>query len=87
MGVRDERSEEPISNGVLGPLPDPSDMGYARLGYTADDMRAYAINAVAAERERCAKLCEWLPIGSGESGWLMADVGHYSECGAKKPNR
>jgi hypothetical protein len=27
-------------------------------GYTADQMRSYAAAAVAAERERCAKLCE-----------------------------
>ena len=26
--------------------------------YTADQMRAYAAAAVAAERERCAKACE-----------------------------
>ena len=44
----------------LPPLPEPhwrwqTDPADA---YTADQMRAYAAAAVAAERERCAKLCE-----------------------------
>jgi hypothetical protein len=31
--------------------------GVALYGYNADDLRAYAAASVAAERERCAKLC------------------------------
>ena len=27
-------------------------------GYTADQMRSYALEAVRRERERCAKICE-----------------------------
>jgi len=42
-------------------IPDrPYDPGYVTIedGYTADQMRAYAAAAVAAERERCALLAE-----------------------------
>lgn len=28
--------------------------------FTADQMRAYALEAIAAERERCARICEEL---------------------------
>lgn len=50
----------------LPPLPDavridPKPYGHrslASLGYTADQMRAYAQAAVLAEREACAALCE-----------------------------
>jgi hypothetical protein len=31
---------------------------WGMIGYTADQMREYASAAVAAERERCAKVCE-----------------------------
>ncbi len=48
----------------LPPLPEPAftvvDLGRAGVCpacYTADQMRAYAAAAVAAERERCAELC------------------------------
>ena len=49
----------------LGPLPEPA-LTHDRHGhmlligpcYTADQMRAYADAAGAAERERCAKLCD-----------------------------
>jgi hypothetical protein len=47
------------------PLPDPHPdacVGTSVDGwtgaYTREQMRAYALQAVAAERERCAKLCE-----------------------------
>ena len=55
----------------LGPLPAPTcgaaiivpGNGYTPAGavwtaYSADDMRAYAAGAVAAERERCARICD-----------------------------
>lgn len=46
----------------MPPLPEPSEMDGARWGYTADDVRNYGVDAydagVAAERERCAKVCE-----------------------------
>jgi hypothetical protein len=40
----------------LPPLPDALILGWD--GYTADQMREYARQAVLQERERCAKLCE-----------------------------
>lgn len=46
----------------LGPLPAPADSDWStgeRIRfYTADQMRAYAAQEVAKERERCAKICE-----------------------------
>lgn len=33
-----------------------------------------ANRAVAEERERCAKLCEWLPIGTGLQGKTFAEA-------------
>jgi hypothetical protein len=54
----------------LGPLPDTSwtlaveGDGYSpdrllyEAAYDADQMRAYALQEVAKERERCAKLCD-----------------------------
>jgi len=61
------------SNDRLGPLPTPTDMlqvmwrgdrEFARpVGdyYTADQMRAYAAEQVAAERERCAQVVRDFP--------------------------
>ena len=45
----------------------PGDEG----GYTADQMRAYGAACAAAERERCAKVCEDL-------GYLLDDSGAYA---------
>ena len=44
----------------LGPLPEPATMGTfpGPHGYSKEQMRTYAAQEVAAERERCAKLCE-----------------------------
>lgn len=46
----------------LPPLPEPPcTVPFCQgnnMGYTADQMRAYAEAAVKAEREACAKLCE-----------------------------
>jgi len=51
----------------LGPLPEPSEMDGARWGYTAEQLRAYALaeveKAVKAERERCAKICADTSLG------------------------
>jgi hypothetical protein len=46
--------------GELPPLPEPH-LDVMRPGthwYTADQIRAYAAAAVAAERERCALVCD-----------------------------
>lgn len=32
--------------------------GFGEPAFTADQMRSYAARAVAAERERCAKVCD-----------------------------
>jgi hypothetical protein len=43
------------------PLPEPKPhiiANFGRVEYTADDMRAYGDARAAAERERCAKVCE-----------------------------
>ena len=45
----------------LGPLPEPnypSERDYADA-WTADQMRAYALQERAAERERCAQWLAW----------------------------
>ena len=42
---------------MLCPLPD-SDWTGGTLAYTAEQMRAYALQERAAERERCARLIE-----------------------------
>jgi hypothetical protein len=52
------------SNAGLGPLPEPRTLsrgdedGAIQLGYTADQMRAYAAQQVAAERERILSRCQ-----------------------------
>ena len=43
---------------ILPPLPDTDWSHDATWQYTADQMRAYAEQAVAAERERCAAICD-----------------------------
>ena len=45
----------------LPPLPEAADKYFE--DYTADQMRAYAAAAVAAERERCAKLADSMCMG------------------------
>jgi hypothetical protein len=54
-----------LSSEGLGPLPEPEHEAdtdgctYAcPEGFSADQMRAYAAQAVAAEREACAKVCD-----------------------------
>lgn len=58
----------------LGPLPEPVDElamedGFNVIGvapvFTAKQMREYAAQQVAAERERCAKLCERIASRDG----------------------
>ena len=68
------------------PLPEPRTLsrgdedGSLQLGYSADQMRAYAQAcadaAVAQERERCAKLCvEWACVRKPEhGGWALMNV-------------
>jgi len=41
---------------TLPPLP-PSNFRFVAYCYTVREMRTYAEQAMAAERERCAKLC------------------------------
>lgn len=43
---------------TLPPLPEPAHGFYAAPMFTADQMRAYAQDAVLAEREACAALCD-----------------------------
>ena len=62
------------SNDRLGPLPEADvqwvdgkdEWGYDDYNhaYSAEAMTAYAAQQVAAERERCAKLCEAEHVGS-----------------------
>jgi hypothetical protein len=59
--IRAPRDTGGMSN-ELPPLPEPNypaERDYADA-WTADQMQAYASAAVAAERERCAKVCESL---------------------------
>lgn len=61
---------EPLAlrlNDQLGPLPEPAQISYVTdsvmrshevRSYTAGQMRAYAAEQVAAERERCAAVCD-----------------------------
>jgi hypothetical protein len=76
----------------LGPLPDTSYVlaregnGYepdrllSEAGYTADQMSAYAAQERAAERERCASLCElhsrltWNDDRKAQSRVLAAEI-------------
>ena len=63
----------------LPPLPTPYcyEFREPRERYTAEQMRAYASQAVAAERERLAKLCdaEYLYRRARESNPLPGDNG------------
>mgnify|MGYP000960521644 CR=1 FL=1 len=38
------------------------------------EQEKHIASAVAAERERCAKLCEWLPLGTGLQGKTFAEA-------------
>lgn len=42
-------------------------------GFSADQMREYALAAVQAERERCAKLCDDLPLDPA-GPWFNSDM-------------
>lgn len=37
-------------------------------------IRAEVQSALAAEREKCARLCDWLPIGTGLQGKTFAEA-------------
>lgn len=66
---------------TLPPLP-PRDLGTIRLGrvdqdmgYSDEAMRAYAEQAVASERERCARVAEQQAECNGlAAGWHIAAV-------------
>lgn len=76
------------AGGGLGPLPAKriiyydSYNGAEAEGYTEEDMRAYAAAAVAAERERCAMLCQaqasecdsWDEGAGGDGGRVAANM-------------
>ena len=55
----DAGGKSALSEG-FGPLPQPLVQNYpsGKWSYTADQMRAYAMQERAAERERRAKVCE-----------------------------
>lgn len=46
------------SNDMLGPLPEPAHGFYASRMFSADQMRAYAKQAVDLERERWIDACQ-----------------------------
>ena len=52
----------------LGPLPKAEQKGWI---YTSAQMKAYALQSVAAERERCAKMCEQYADDAG--AWRPLD--------------
>ena len=67
MGVQILREGCEVSKIELGPLPEPAGDIYDERGpgrvwrcfaWNADQMRSYAEQEVARERERCAKVCE-----------------------------
>lgn len=70
------------SHDGLGPLPEPEELdwnrhaepvfGYTRQQMEAERQRCYAL-AVAAERERCAKLCLRPPGWLSDSQQALAD--------------
>jgi len=65
---------EPVNfSDVWLPGKDEFNRQHAVWGYTADQLRAYGEAVRAEERERCAKLCEWLPIGTGLP-WVARNI-------------
>ena len=65
----------------LGPLPEPRTLsrgdedGAIQLGYTAAQMRSYALQERAAERERWATHCDYFADG-------MRPKGHHEAAAA-----
>lgn len=58
------------------------------MRYTADQMRSYALAAVEAEREACAKLCAELPRKDPNGPWFNDDMSAAAyECAAAIRNR
>lgn len=68
---------------TLPPLPDPDthclddDTGLDVWSHSPKQMRAYAEQAVAAERERCARICDNLNVMSLDP---MVCRGSAQEC-------
>jgi hypothetical protein len=54
-------------------LPEPDHGYHARTGYTADQLRAYAAECVAAERSRCINIVESFEASIGNSS-VLRDV-------------
>jgi len=62
-----------------GPMFDRS----TEYAYTANQMRAYAAAAVAAEREACAKVCEGRIGGATQlNDWWYGFRGAVKQCAA-----
>lgn len=58
-----------MNDDVAGPLPKSEATPWHPFKYTARQMRAYAAQAVAAERERCARLVEAMDT-TGHDGYI-----------------
>lgn len=63
----------------LPPMPEPARPGEIRVGdrspdyWSADQMRAYAAEAVRMERERCAKIAQEADVETYEFGGQTYD--------------
>ena len=67
---------------ILPPLPDTDWSHDATWQYTADQMRDYAEQAVAAERERCAQMVAGKPFvdtGGAQARRGPSSVGTWHE--------
>ena len=73
--MTDEQADELLPNMVLGPLPKPfmelhRDISPSIYQAWADQMRAYAAEQAAAERERCAR---WAFL-EDPNGYLLSKI-------------
>ena len=79
----DAGGKSALSEG-LGPLPEYAQEFLPRWfgdegGFSGAQMRLYALAAVAAERERCAKVCEAEHVGSNlTAGYLVPEDFAYN---------
>lgn len=80
------KKEDEMSNVELPPLPtteDDIDTGYGPVDvWRAEQVRAYATEAVLAERERCAKLCEGMFSSEPYDPEQGIELRAYQECAA-----
>jgi hypothetical protein len=76
-----------VSKIELGPLPKPAGDIYDERGpgrvwrcfcWNADQMRSYAEQEVARERERCAKVCDDIAEAHQRSGRYVSVVADHS---------